>query len=88
MLEQLPLLVALAVQESSVAPVALSMTATVAESLPLSVAFVSAFRLLTTAPLAGIGPVSRPLLESPLVFAGQEPWPDSSTSAKFRHWPL
>ena len=70
------------------APVAMSMTATVAESLPLSTAFVSAYRLLTTAPLAGIGPLSRLLLESPLVFAGQEPRPDSSDSAKFRHWPL
>ena len=51
------------VQDMSVAPVTLSMSATVAESLPLSTAFVSAYRLLTTAPLAGIGPVSRPLLD-------------------------
>jgi PadR family transcriptional regulator PadR len=35
--------------------------ATVAPSLPVSAAFVSAHRLLTTAPLAGIGPVRRPL---------------------------
>ncbi len=85
MLEQVPLLAELTVQESSVAPVALSMTATVAESLPLSVAFVSAYRLLTTAPLVGIGPLSRLLLEGPLVFAGQDPRPDCE---KLRHWPL
>ncbi len=35
------------------------------------VAFVSAYRLPTTAPLAGIGPLSRPLLESLLVLAGR-----------------
>ena len=39
-------------------------------------------------PARGIGPLSRVLLEGPLVFAGQEPWPDSSDSAKLRHWPL
>ena len=44
------------VQDMSVAPVTLSMSATVAESLPLSTAFVSAYRLLTTAPPIGIGP--------------------------------
>src|SRR5271165_2864201 len=65
------------------------MTARVAVSVPFTVAFVSAYRLLTTAPPAGIGPVSRLLIENPGPF-GQKPQPFSSDSEelKLRHWPL
>jgi hypothetical protein len=58
------------VQASSVAPVALSMTATVASSLPLSVAFVSAYKSATLAPLANV-PASGGLGEKALALAGQ-----------------
>ena len=51
--EQL-LLPAVTVHESSGLPVVLSMTATSAVSVPLSVVFVSAYRLVTVAPLAGV----------------------------------
>src|ERR1017187_1038269 len=79
--EQLPLLAALTVNESSVTPVVLSMTATVAVSVPLTFALVSAYRLVTVAPLAGVGPANRPLFENPIVFAGQGPVPGPASSA-------
>jgi hypothetical protein len=60
--EQL-LLPVVTVHVRSVAAVVLSMTATVAVSVPLSVVFMSAYRLVTVAPLAGVGPASRLLGE-------------------------
>jgi hypothetical protein len=57
--EQLLLVVQLTVHESSVAPVVLSITATSMVSVPVTAAFESAYRLVTVAPLAGVGPASR-----------------------------
>jgi hypothetical protein len=61
--ERLRLLEEVTVQESSVAPVVLSITDTSTLSLLLSVALVSAYRLFTISPLAGAGPASRLLSE-------------------------
>ena len=61
MFEQLFLLDEVTVHASRVTPVVLSMTETVALAEPLGDALVSAYRLLTVAPLAGVGPASRVL---------------------------
>ena len=53
----------------------LSMTATSAVSVPVSVELVSAYRSVTVAPLTGVGAARRLLYAQPVAFAGQEPLP-------------
>ena len=69
------LFVALISHESSVFSVVLSMTATTTLSVPVTVAFESAYRSVTVAPLAGVGPARKGLSEKPTVFEGQPPVP-------------
>jgi hypothetical protein len=76
--EQL-LFAAVTLHEASVLSDVLSMTATVASS-PVRVVFVSAYGLVTVAPLAGMGPTSWLLLETPLVLAGHDHLPCPASS--------
>ena len=78
--EQWFTVVELTVHESSVAPVVLSMTARSTVSVPVTVAFESAYRLVTVAPFSGVGPARRVLSAKPLVFVGQLPDPDLQAS--------